>query len=50
VARQHAKLTVSAVGDDELNVALKKGALNTDHPKRVFHVDSPPHPLGSRMK
>src|SRR3981189_2680605 len=50
VAREHAKLAISSVGDDELKVALKKGALHTDDTKRVFHADSPPHSLGSGVK
>jgi hypothetical protein len=45
-----AELAISSVGDDELNLALKKGALNTDDTKRVFHADSPPHSLGSGVK
>jgi len=31
VARQHAKLAVGAVGDDEVDVALEQAALDADH-------------------
>src|SRR6266568_4987611 len=42
MARQHPKLAVGAVGDDEVDVALEQAALDADHPERYWHLARAP--------
>src|ERR1700693_3295812 len=42
VAREHSELAVRAVGDDELDVALEKAALNAHHAQWVFQLAGRP--------
>src|ERR1700686_1276329 len=48
VTRQHAQLSVRAVGDDELNLAFEQASLDAYHPQRKFQLISLPRQGQSR--